>query len=281
MKLINKWTDIRRNLITLDGYRAAQDKESRDYFQATIRRGHCFVHCTVAGREMFGPSRFVGYLRNSRFKHDANVDKDGSVTNHRIESLLGLPFRISSPAEKAFARFCKLYGIDPEERPRRFIQYNEDINPDDADLIVEDCNAINKDSDLSSTEKKRLTRARIGQGDFRQRLLHYWRRCPVTGCGIQGLLKASHIKPWRYSTNAERLDPYNGLLLAPHIDAAFDRGLVTFDAAGRMIISNSAPSRDMVRLGIKSGVRLRLNAKHQRYMEFHRSRIFVSLRTLT
>jgi hypothetical protein len=233
----------------------------------------------VSGRELFGPSRFVGYMRNSRFRHDANVEMHGSVTNRRIESLLGLSFEHSPSVEKAFEKFCKLYGVEPEERSRKYIQYDEDIHPDDADFVVDDFDAINRDSKLSSTEKKRLTMARIGQGDFRLRLLRYWRRCPVTGCSIQGLLKASHIKPWRHSTNVERLDSFNGLLLTPHVDAAFDRGLVTFDAAGCLIISKSVPKLDMVRLGIKLGTRLRLSANHQKYMEFHRSRIFVDRRT--
>lgn len=275
MKLVTKWTDIRLNLLTLDGYRTAQDKESRDYFQTTIRRGHCFIHCRVSGRELFGPSRFVGYTRNSRFKHDANVDKHGSVTNRTIERLLGLPFKHSPSVEKAFQDFCKAYRVEPEGRSRKYIQYDEDIHPDDADFIVDDFGVINEDKNLSSTEKKRLTMARIGQGDFRSQLLRYWGRCPVTGCSIKGLLKASHIMPWRHSTNAERLDPFNGLLLAPHVDAAFDRGLVTFDAAGRMMISESVPKQELSRLGIKLRTQLRLSAKHQKYMQFHRNRIFM------
>jgi hypothetical protein len=41
-------------------------------------------------------------------------------------------------------------------------------------------------------------------------------------------LKASHIKPWRDATDAERLDGSNGLLLSPHIDHLFDEGYITF-----------------------------------------------------
>ena len=36
-------------------------------------------------------------------------------------------------------------------------------------------------------------------------------------------LRASHIKPWRDATNAERLNGSNGLLLSPPIDHLFDQ----------------------------------------------------------
>ena len=42
------------------------------------------------------------------------------------------------------------------------------------------------------------------------------------------LLIASHIKPWRDSNDEERLDACNGLLLAAHVDKAFDRYLLSF-----------------------------------------------------
>ena len=43
------------------------------------------------------------------------------------------------------------------------------------------------------------------------------------------MLRASHIKPWTNCANSnERLDGYNALLLAPHIDLLFDRGCITF-----------------------------------------------------
>jgi len=41
-----------------------------------------------------------------------------------------------------------------------------------------------------------------------------------------GLLRASHIKPWRDSDSRERLDPANGLSACPDHDAVFDVGLV-------------------------------------------------------
>ena len=42
-------------------------------------------------------------------------------------------------------------------------------------------------------------------------------------------------------TAEERLDPYNGLALAPHIDQLFDQGYITFDASGALVLSDECP----------------------------------------
>jgi putative restriction endonuclease len=42
----------------------------------------------------------------------------------------------------------------------------------------------------------------------------------------RGLLRASHIKPWRDADNTERVDVQNGLAACPTHDAAFDAGLL-------------------------------------------------------
>lgn len=64
-------------------------------------------------------------------------------------------------------------------------------------------------------------------------------RCPVTGTTFAPLLRASHIKPWAACENGnERLDPFNGIILAAHIDILFDQGWISFENDGRLLISN-------------------------------------------
>ena len=105
--------------------------------------------------------------------------------------------------------------------------------------VFEDVEEFERASkELPETERKSIMLSRIGQGAFRSGLIGYWKRCAVTGCDSLDLLKASHIKPWRDSDNAERLDIYNGLLLIPNLDSAFDKGYISFDDGGKIIISD-------------------------------------------
>ncbi len=88
------------------------------------------------------------------------------------------------------------------------------------------------------TEKTLTTKARIGQRFFRQSVLaSYNARCCVTGNPVPELLVASHILPWG-SHPEQRLNPRNGLCLAQTQDAAFDRGLITFDEDFRLVIGS-------------------------------------------
>jgi predicted restriction endonuclease len=129
---------------------------------------------------------------------------------------------------------------------------------------------------LSETEKKALILSRRGQGQFRDDLLKLWRRrCAITGCRDTRLLRASHLKPWKRSTNPQRLDPFNGLLLAPQLDAALDRGLITFTDSGRIQLSATVSSADYRCLGIRRAMKLsHIDHRHQAYLQFHRRNVF-------
>jgi hypothetical protein len=105
-----------------------------------------------------------------------------------------------------------------------------------------------------STEVERLTIQRVGQQLFREALLDYWRgRCAVTGLDVPELLRASHAKPWAAcADDNERLDVHNGLLLAPHVDALFDGGWVTFLPTGAMLLSDRLPESALGSLGLQA-----------------------------
>src|ERR1700729_766822 len=84
----------------------------------------------------------------------------------------------------------------------------------------------------------------------------YWEgRCAVTGVAEPRLLRASHIKPWtKCEADAERLDVYNGLLLAAHLDAAFDAGLISFTNHGGVVFSSHFQEDDRKAIGIDDGI---------------------------
>lgn len=127
------------------------------------------------------------------------------------------------------------------------------------------------------TEAERLVVRRVGQNLFRDGQLDYWEgRCAVTELSQAGLLRASHIKPWaQCTTDAERLDVFNGLLLAPHLDAAFDSGLITFAEDRSMMLSPVLSARDVRTLGFDPAWCLRgLAEAHKRYLTWHRQKVF-------
>lgn len=131
-------------------------------------------------------------------------------------------------------------------------------------------------STLSDTDRTALIQARRGQGRFRESLLAIWRgSCAVTGCREPAVLRASHLKPWKDSTNAERLNRYNGLLLTPNLDSALDRGLISFTDEGTILLSPTLHNRDRQALGLNPGMKLRwLDAHHQPFLRFHRANRF-------
>jgi hypothetical protein len=151
----------------------------------------------------------------------------------------------------------------------RFQEYLIDGHKND---IEADVDSIFDDSSLSETERKNLVKSRIGQGIFRQRLLSHWKQCAVTGFGDTALLIASHIKPWRDSNNADRLDGFNGLLLTPNLDKAFDSGLITFETDGHIVISPLF--KDFEKLGINLAMKVVLSPQHEPFMAFHRTNVF-------
>ena len=128
-----------------------------------------------------------------------------------------------------------------------------------------------------TTEAERLVVRRVGQAVFRRGLFEYWDgRCAITGLDVPGLLRASHIKPWAdCATDAERLDVFNGLLLAPHLDAAFDAGFITIAEDGTMLVANALRPGAQLALGLDGPLRVDgLHRAHERYLTWHRARIF-------
>lgn len=101
---------------------------------------------------------------------------------------------------------------------------------------------------LADTERLLVTRTRIGQQRFANQVLENY-SCTCAFCGLSTtdldprnrykLLIASHIKPWRSSSNDERTDPRNGIAACPTHDAAFDQGLIAVDTDMSIILSPS------------------------------------------
>ncbi|MEX1013860.1 MAG: HNH endonuclease [Candidatus Paceibacterota bacterium] len=141
--------------------------------------------------------------------------------------------------------------------------------------LEQDLENIIADNSYAETDKVALVKSRIGQGAFREHLLSYWKGCAVTGYKTPTMLIASHIKPWRDSSNQERLDKFNGLLLTPNLDKAFDSGFISFDGNGRILISDVLESPNI--LGFENGMKIKFEKSHQQYLEYHRDEVFFNL----
>lgn len=133
----------------------------------------------------------------------------------------------------------------------------------------------NKDvEEAVATEVWRLQKARRGQSRFREQVVSYWSGvCPITGIGEPDLLRASHIIPWnRCESEADRLDPDNGLLLSAHWDAAFDRGLVSFDDGGTVLPALQISESTMAHMMKGDDARIDgLSEKHRQNLTWHRN----------
>lgn len=141
-----------------------------------------------------------------------------------------------------------------------------------SDDMQADLEHILGDPTTTTTEKTALIKSRIGQGTFRDKVLLHWTSCAVTGFSDTSLLVASHIKPWKKSTNTERLDQWNGLLLSPNLDKAFDKGFITFEIDGSIRLSPLFS--EATKLGITPSMKIALKPEHEKYMTHHRTEEF-------
>lgn len=129
----------------------------------------------------------------------------------------------------------------------------------------------------NTTERKGLIVSRVGQGAYRKSLLFRWDfKCAVTSYSKKEILIASHIVPWKNSSDEERLDVDNGILLSPTYDALFDQHLISFENNGGIILSESLLKSDYSLIGVTGTERIkRLSAGNINYLDKHRTSLLV------
>jgi putative restriction endonuclease len=165
------------------------------------------------------------------------------------------------------ARFSAIYrvllqaaraeGISPDRLPDFLgLEYGGDLallGQEELDISVLEAglrDQINRQRGASvwselETERILLAAARVGQHVFaRQVLANCGSKCVFCGLrpssfGATRMLMAGHIKPWKDSSPAERLDPRNGLAACPAHDVAFDTGMLTVNGGLRIHVARS------------------------------------------
>jgi putative ubiquitin-RnfH superfamily antitoxin RatB of RatAB toxin-antitoxin module len=153
------------------------------------------------------------------------------------------------------------------------------ISADDLDVWESKLEqGVADDTSIPDTDRVAIVRARIGQGLFKERVGMIESKCRITGVENPVHLVASHCKPWRDSTNEERLNGENGLLLTPSIDHLFDRGFIGFENNGALIISPVAhrPSLQLMGIDTTKVVNVGVFTSGQKqFLDFHRSAVLL------
>ena len=123
----------------------------------------------------------------------------------------------------------------------------------------------------NKTECSGLVTSRVGQGAYRKRIIHRWEyQCAVTKFNKLEILIASHIVPWAKSTDEERLDVHNGILLSPTYDALFDKNLISFDHQGKILLSESIETTAYLKIGVTGKERIQnLSQFNLNYLDRH------------
>lgn len=187
----------------------------------------------------------------------------GNISNRSC--FLGYPHK--NPLNIKEGKLALCFTIDDQDVLPRFMELMFGLTP------IKDEEPNIDYLPLTKTEKEALAKIRLGQGKFREDLFDYWTVCAVTGCSNKGLLIASHIKPWSVDEKA-RLDPFNGLLLSPTLDRAFDQRLISFNDDGSIILSPILTETDLQLLHLNSELKLRkVDDRHLPYLAWHRANL--------
>ncbi len=190
------------------------------------------------------PYRYLGeFLRLSSYIQPSTPDTNGDLRN-------AIVFRLQS------------------------IESDEGFGGLGQDLVVGQPEAS---YEVQETTKEKIVEVRTRQRLFRERLIGVEKGCRLTGIEDLRFLRASHIKPWARSEPKERIDGQNGLLLAPHADLLFDRGWISFDNNGALLVALNLPNEVelSLRLDLRRGGKYGAFEQRQReYLDFHRDLVF-------
>lgn len=138
-------------------------------------------------------------------------------------------------------------------------------------LEIENDSVLNE---LSETERSICIKGRIGHSTLKEMLVKKERCCKICGLSDERFLIASHIKPWSKCNHNERLDLNNVLLLCPQHDSAFDKGYITFNQDGTMLISSELNPETGELLNLNLEKKIDLSSEQTEYILWHKENIF-------
>lgn len=117
-ELVQSLAEIIHNVDTLYRYGLSNGKEQQ-FHDARIKNGKVFVAVQRDGQYHFAPSKFAGYSKNNLDHETKLQERDGGLTNVRIESLTGKPIQEQSTKyseiDGAYLKYCAEHGIEPSQ----------------------------------------------------------------------------------------------------------------------------------------------------------------------
>lgn len=152
--------------------------------------------------------------------------------------------------------------------------YKLPLNKDEKIKEANDIDSFINVLHLKGEEKYALIRTRVNQSIFRDNLITRYGKCCICGLDNEKFLIASHIKPWSVSEPEEKLETDNGFLLCPNHDKLFDKGYISFDDDGSILISNKIDDENKRLLNISQEMKITLNENNKKYLKYHRHNIF-------
>lgn len=210
------------------------------------------------------PYQFAGVFANKSMKH----------LNHTYQRVTTRIRLIGNPVRKVELlddqRNGVVSGSFMQEEPKGKRRERQFALEDDISVIEK---AIS-DLGLEGANKEAVIKQRVNQDIFRKRLLRRYAKCCLCDISNKDLLIASHIKPWASSLPNEKLDADNGFLFCPNHDKIFDKGLITFDDNGLIMISSKLTSEEIKSLNISKITRIDIHSGNIKYLKFHREHVF-------
>ena len=275
----------------------------REFYGTSGFRANCFVlkadlleYHNLVKREYFNPSQ--NYIGKDRFKEIWKerldyINSFGDVIEftitdqHQIAGERGYVnssdsgyrlIREISLSQISFISAMKLQlGAEVKYYWKLFVDFDKISELQDA-LVY---NYGHKGDTLVTPRERKLvdtiSKARVGQGRYREQLLEECPFCPITMVNDERLLIASHIKPWSMSNDKEKVDPKNGYMLTPLYDKLFDKGFITFTDDKRMVVSDWLSPKNRKRLNLEDNKQyphLLMDDQRKQYLIFHREAIF-------
>lgn len=220
-------------------------------------------------------------INNSEYFEYFNTEKDSEEKTYRVEvkiiknlvnnpillkEIINIPEIINDP--------YLIKGLQMSTIPLSEKAYLKIIELTETFDIKKENIEYSPFQELNKFEKESIVKIRIGQSSFKQNLINLYGKCCICGLKHPNFLIASHIKPWSMSSDTEKLDKYNGLLLCPHHDSLFDKGYISFDNEGKIMISKNLSKMDKILLNIRDDMFIKMQENNQVYMKWHREHIF-------